>query len=390
VGAVARAEQAIAIAPNLADAHNNRAAALLALQRPEPALASAERALALDPRSAAAHYNKGLTLLPLMRHDDALKSFEAALALDPGFVAAAWTRATTLLLLGRYAEGWPAFEARKRLNPERYPAGQGRPWRGEPLAGRRLFVQAEQGMGDSIQFARYLKLLDEQGADVTVAAHPALKPMLARMVPRFPVLDPGETAETDYHCAMMSLPLAFGTTLETLPAPARYLAVDPERVAAFEALLGPRTKRRVGLAWSGNPDHKNDHLRSIAFARLAPLLTADVEWVAVQNAVRASDRAAFDASGVRFAGERINDFDENAALVETVDLVISVDTSLAHLAGALGKPVWVLLAHSPDWRWMLGRTDSPWYPSARLFRQPKPGDWESVIAEVRAALGAED
>lgn len=387
--ALASAERALALAPNLADAHNNRASALLALQRPSDALVSVDRSLALEPRSATAHYNKGLALIQLMRHELAIESFDAALAIDPGLAEAAWTRATVLLLLGRYAEGWPAFEARKRLNPERYPQGQGRPWRGEPLDGRRLFVQAEQGIGDSVQFLRYLPLLEAMGARLTLAAHPTLKPLIARLTPGSALLDPGETAETDYHCALMSLPLSFATTLTTLPAPARYLTADPGRVAGFQALLGPKAKPRVGLAWSGNPEHQNDHLRSIAFARLAPLLSTDVEWIAVQNEVRAGDQAAFVASGVRFLGERLTDFDAAAGLVEALDLVISVDTSLAHLAGALGKPVWVLLPHSPDWRWLLGRDDSPWYPSARLFRQPKPGDWASVIDEVRANLRAQ-
>jgi tetratricopeptide (TPR) repeat protein len=387
--ALVSAERALALDPGLADAHNNRAGALIALQRPTDALASVDRALALDPRSPQAHYNRGLVLLQLMRQDEAILSFEAALAIDPDFVEAAWTRSTTLLLLGRYAEGWPAFEVRKQLNPDRYPGGQGHSWRGEPLAGRRLFVQAEQGLGDTLQFARFLPMLEAMGASLTIAAHPALKGLVGRLAPRAVLLDPGERAETDEHVALMSLPLALGATLETLAAPERYLAADPERVAAFEALLGPRTRPRVGLAWSGNPDHRNDRFRSIAFERLTPLLSPGFDWVAVQNAVRPGDQAAFDAAGVRFLGEHLADFDDTAALVEALDLVISVDTSTAHLAGALGRPVWVLLAHSPDWRWMLKRTDSAWYPSARLFRQPKAGDWESVISVVRVALAAE-
>jgi hypothetical protein len=186
----------------------------------------------------------------------------------------------------------------------------------------------------------------------------------------------------------MSLPLAFGTEIDTIPAPARYLAADPERRAAWRARLGPQGRLRVGLAWSGNPLHGNDHNRSIALAQLAPLLEMDCEFVSLQKEHRAQDIDALDAAGVRRMDAHIGDFADTAALCELMDVVISVDTSVAHLAGALGKPLWVLLPHVADWRWLTEREDTPWYPAGRLFRQSKIGDWPGVVEAVKLALGA--
>jgi hypothetical protein len=185
----------------------------------------------------------------------------------------------------------------------------------------------------------------------------------------------------------MSLPFALGTTLETIPGPGAWLKAGAERRLDLEARLGPRTSPRIGLAWSGNPAHENDRQRSIPFERLVPLIGANAQWIALQNAIRPSDRTPFDRCGqVSFHGEALKDFSDAAALVDLVDLVITVDTSLAHLAGAMGKPVWILLPFNPDWRWLLSRTDSPWYPTARLFRQPRHGDWEGVFEGVGREL----
>ena len=193
----------------------------------------------------------------------------------------------------------------------------------------------------------------------------------------------------DFQCALMSLPLLFGTTLQTVPAFERYLAPEAERLERMAHLLGPRTRPRVGLAWSGNSANKNDLFRSIAFARLAPLFGGEIEWIVAQNVVRPSDAPALaESPEVRFLGHELADFADTAALVAQCDLVISADTSIAHLAGALGKPVWVLLPLGCDWRWLKDRSDSPWYPTARLFRQPRLGDWESVVDAARRALPA--
>jgi hypothetical protein len=209
-------------------------------------------------------------------------------------------------------------------------------------------------------------------------------------MPNVTILGEGEPVPNfDYQCSLLSLPLAFGTTLDSIPPPPRYLAADGERRARFAALLGPRTKPRIGIAWSGNPGHKNDHNRSIAFDRLSPLLSRDADWIALQNAVRPSDAAALQACGrLGVFADQLNDFADTAALLDLMDLVITVDTSIAHLAGAMGKPVWIMLPFSPDWRWMLKRRDSPWHPSARLFRQSEIGDWTKVIDDIKGGLRA--
>ncbi len=388
--ALAACDHALALRPGYGLAHNNRGDALLKLGRPIDAIAAFDSAIALNPAHAEAHYNRGVALHELGRLDEEARAYDTALALRPDYVNARINRAISLLLTGKLAEGFAAFEARKG----HWPAGQrqypgARPWTGGPIPpGERLFLYPEQGLGDTIQMARYLPLLTERGIAFDLAMQDPLIPLIQPLVPQTPIL--GRDAvppRFEHHASIIDLPLAFGTTLETVPSPGRYLASEPARRARFEAILGPRDRPRIGLAWSGNPDHKNDRNRSIAFERLRPLLDHDARWVALQNDIRPADRHAFEADGrVSFHGDALSDFADTAALADLLDLVITVDTSLAHLAGALGKPVWILLPHIPDWRWLLGRDDSPWHPTARLFRQPEPGDWTAVIDRVKAAL----
>jgi tetratricopeptide (TPR) repeat protein len=358
------------------------------LQRFEEALACADQAVALVPDSGLAHNNRGAALGEMNRAAEALAAYERAVALSPNLADAATNHAVSLLILGRYEEGWRAHECRKRTwdRPEQQfdPA---RAWLGGPLEGRRLFIHQEQGLGDTIQFARYLKLFEGQGEQITFQAPYPLEPLLRPLLPDAEiVLNDDRPADYHLHCSLMSLPLAFGTTLETIPTWPCYLSAEPERRADFAARLGPKTRPRVGLAWCGNPNHKNDKNRSIAFDRLAPFLGDDVEWVCIMDRLRISDAEAFAACGKVHAPGDDLDFANTAALIENLDLVISVDTSLAHLAGALGVPTWVLLTFRPDWRWLLDREDSPWYPSVRLLRQPRVGDWDSVLERMRAEL----
>lgn len=384
-------DAAVALQPAHARAHHNRGTALKALGRLEEALASYEAAVALNPAYAEAHSNRGLALRDLGRLDASLSSYDAALAADPNFAEAHLGRSLTLLLAGRLAEGWPEYEWRRATWPAERQLDPERAWYGQAdLAGRRLFVRHEQGLGDTLQFARYLPRLIAMGAEVIVQVQAPLVPLLAPSLPGLTWLADGAPApDFDFHCALMSLPLAFSTSLDKVPPPLA-LAADPARRAAFEARLGQKTRPRVGLAWSGNSAHANDANRSIAFDRLAPLLAADADWFALQTEIRDSDAGAFAAAGrVAFLGEALADFADTAALVRHMDLIITVDTSLAHLAGSLGKPTWILLPTAPDWRWLEGRADSPWYPSVRLFRQGARGDWDAVVAEVAAALGEE-
>jgi hypothetical protein len=295
-----------------------------------------------------------------------------------------------LLCDGDFERGWKLYESRRdKPGFANYDLDPSTIWLGDrPLQGKRLFVHCEQGAGDTIQFIRYLPLLKATGAIRTVAVQQPLVSLLGQVDPACKVIAEGLLPDRyDYHCPLLSLPFALGTTLETIPPMPRPLVAGPAEVARFSRLLGPRVRPRIGLVWSGNPDHDDDHNRSIAFSRLAPLLGDGEDWIAIQKDIRDTDRPAVEAAP-RLAryGDQLADFADTAALISHLDLVISVDTSVAHLAGAMNRPVWILAPFDPDWRWLLGRDDSPWYPSARLFRQRATDDWEEVIARVRREL----
>ncbi|RQS37233.1 tetratricopeptide repeat protein [Burkholderia sp. Bp8992] len=423
--------EALARNPGDIDARRNRAAALRALGRFDDALADYDAALALTGPHAELHYNRALALQQLGRYDDALASHAAAAAApadtaqalftralarqhlgaddaaltdyadacrrDPNHGAARRSEAFCRLLTGDFDAGWRQHEARwEAADVMLHRRHADRPrWTGdEPLAGRTLLLHAEQGYGDTLQFCRYANLAHDAGATVIVEAPAALGELLGTLRGVSRVVTEGQPMPAfDLHCPLMSLPYAFRTTLDTVPADVPYLRADVSRRAAWARridAIAPPGRLRVGLAWSGNPRHSNDENRSIPFAMLAPLVASDAldaTFVSLQSQVRARDADAFAASGVLSFADALHDFSETAALVDTLDLVISVDTSVAHLAGALGRPVWVLLPRVPDWRWLLERDDSPWYPAATLFRQTRPGDWPAVIGRVVDALG---
>ncbi len=388
----------------LANPYLNRGAALQELGRFDAALESFDRAIALDPALAAAHANRGCTLDCLGRPQEALASCERALALQPDYAAAHLNRAIALLRLGRYPEGWAEYEWRWR-NTESALCRDRRPraaplWLGrEPLAGKTLLLHAEQGYGDTLQFCRYARLACERGARVVLEVHPALKGVLSRLEGVSQVIARGEpTSDVDFQCPLMSLPLAFGTRLETIPSGERYLAAEPQRVERWRARLGERRGFRVGLVWSGGlrPDEPEywsaNARRNIELQRLRELAHPRIEYVSLQKGQPAEaepqELRRRGWSGPRLAEwpRELSDFAETAALIENLDLVVSVDTAAAHLAAALGKPTWILSRFDGCWRWLLGRSDSPWYPSVRLFRQQTPGSWEDVIRQVRAEL----
>jgi tetratricopeptide (TPR) repeat protein len=396
IEALASYDAAIALSPDYVEVYNNRGVVLDDLDRHAEALASFDRAIALRPDYAEAHTNRGATLTDLQRHEEALASYDRAIALKPGDVETHLNRGLLLLLLGRFAEGWPEFEWRKRL-PEALGARSfPRPlWSGgEDVRGKTLLVHAEQGFGDTIQFCRYAKLLEASGAAVVFSAQPTVRNLLARLTPRIRVIADGELPpEFDYHCPLLSLPLAFDTSLATIPGETPYLFADERLMAEWSGFLPPKTKPRIGIVWSGNPDQGNDRHRSMTLDTFVPLLAPAADWIALQTDIRDRDSAALRQLGrITFFGDALKDFSDTAALLALMDLVITVDTSVAHLAGAMGKPVWILLAYNADWRWLLERPNCPWYPSARLFRQSELGDWASVIAtvtnELRTVLGA--
>jgi tetratricopeptide (TPR) repeat protein len=398
LAALGRAEDALAaydraaqLAPDYPEAHNHRAIALHDLDRAGESLAAAERALALSPRFADAWYNRGNALRDLNRHADAAQSYERAIAIDPAHASAHWNLADCRLILGDFARGWDEYEWRWKLAARRGTRRDfAQPlWLADaPLAGRTILLHAELGLGDTLQFCRYATEVARRGATVVLEVQAPLVALLsglegvARVVARGEALPP-----FDFHCPLMSLPLAFRTDFASVPARVPYLRADPARVAAWRERLGAAGRPRVGFAWSGSSGLRNDR-RSMTLAQMLPLVAGEIDWVSLQKEVAAADApllAARDA--VRDAAPGLVDFAETAALVELLDLVITVDTSVAHVAGALAKPVWILLPHSPhDWRWLLGREDSPWYPQARLFRQRAPGDWAEVVERVARAL----
>src|SRR5471032_766497 len=387
--ALAMFERALRLDPDYAEAYNNLGGTLVDLHRHEEALLCFERALKLAPDYLDAHYNSGNALQFLQRTDAALRSYERALAIDPDDIEASVNAGICRLLHGDLQGGWPLYEARwRRLPVPDYLPPQ---WRGDaPLAGKTILVYAEQGLGDTIQMCRYVALLAAQGADVVLRVQPALKALLAQLPgARVVLADDEAPPRVDYHCSLMSLPFAFGTSLATIPAGAPYLRADPARVAAWTQRLGAPAGRRIGLAWSGNRGHDRDGSRSIPLMQLRGLFGADAQFVSLQPELRAIDRIVLE-NDQRIASHaaQLTDFAETAALIAQLDLVISVDTSVAHLAAAMGKPVWLLLAYAPDWRWLLERDDSPWYPTMRLFRQSVRGDWDGVVAEVAHALAA--
>jgi tetratricopeptide (TPR) repeat protein len=394
--ALASHDRAIALRPDFAEAFTNRGNVLTELQRYDEAVASYDRAIALKPGGAEAHANRGTALKNSQRHREALASQDAAIALRPGYADANWGQSLCLLALGQFERGWRQFEWRKQLKEPHGNRAPGRPlWLGqENIAGKTLFIHWEQGMGDTLQFCRYARLAQALGAGVIVSAQAPLRRLLTSLHPEIEVLaDAAVPSDFDYHCPMMSLPLAFGTRLDTIPATVPYLAAEAGAVAVWRRRIAALPGLRVGLCWAGNPRHDNpaahaiDRRRSMRPAELAPLGVADVSFVSLQKGEAVGQVAAApDRMSIRDWTDELTDFADTAALVEALDLVVTVDTAVAHLAGALGKPVWILNRFDACWRWLVGRVDSPWYPTARLFRQPKPGDWDSVVAEAATAL----
>jgi hypothetical protein len=299
------------------------------------------------------------------------------------------------LLRGEFAAGWALYEWRWKSQVLKQDAAR-RPseplWLGDaPVAGKTILVHPEQGFGDFIQFCRYVPQLEAMGARVILEVHAALMPVVATLATTATLVTKGRDAlpPFDLHCPVLSLPHAFATTPETVPSTVPYLAADAEKIAAWESRLGEKIVPRIGLAWSGSPTHTNDHARSIPLALLEPLLALPIEFHSLQKEFRAADQAVLQGLAMLHThAAQLADFSDTAALVATLDLVITVDTSVAHLAGAMGRPVWLLLPQIPDYRWMLERSDTPWYPTMRLFRQHKRGDWAGVIAEVAVALEA--
>jgi tetratricopeptide (TPR) repeat protein len=372
--------------------HYNRARWLTNLdRRPDEALTSYEHTIALLPDYARAHHGRGLALRNVGRMEEALAAHERAVELDPDNAIFQFGKGWQLLQLGDYANGFPLFEwrfrggVRAKFREFRQPQ-----WRGETAARQTLLLYAELGLGDNTQFVRYLPLAKARVGHVVLELPRTLWPLLGAMADGITLVEPGAALpEFDLHCVFMSLPYALGTTLNSVPAQVPYLTAPVERLPAWRARLPKTARVRVGLVWASSSTHYVAAKRNVQLTSLAPLLaTEGVDFVSLQVQYRADDLPLLAQLPIERIDGAITDFGDTAAAIEQCDLVISVDTSVAHLAGALGKPVWVLLPFIADWRWLWNRNDSPWYPTARLFRPSRRDDWEDVIAKVARELAA--
>jgi tetratricopeptide (TPR) repeat protein len=380
--------RALSLAPGDAEAHSNMGNALRDLGRADDAVASYRKALTLKPDMPEAFSNLGVVLQDMGRMEEAVDAYEAALAAAPDNAGFHWNLSLGLLVMGDFARGWPEYEWRVKTEQHPKPVFSKPAWDGGDLTGQTLLLYEEQGAGDSIQFVRYARLAKARGADIVLACRPELAKLLATAPGVDRLSLKGETLPAfDCHASLLSLPLLFKTEMETIPGDTPYLSTDAAAAEGWRTRL-PATGRNIGVVWRGNPIHKNDRRRSIPAATFAELVCLDtVNWLSLQKDGRPDELAALNAGGtVRDLGPEMGDWADTAALVSQLDLVITVDTAVAHVAGAIGKPVWLLIPFSPDWRWLLHRADSPWYPTARIFRQHEAGDWNGVFADVRAAL----
>ncbi len=392
VEAVENCKQAVQLKPDYAEAYNNMAAALQSQGQYAEAVEKCQQAVLLKPDYAEAYNTMASALQSQGKYTEAIENYRHTLQLKPDYAEVHNNLGMALLLTGEFSQGWKEYEWRSNAKVPTYPHRLEAPrWDGSPFVGKRLLVHYEQGLGDSIQFARYLPMVKDQGGTIILEER---KPLLGlfqqfseidELVEASPNTKPA--VKFDIYVPFMSLPAIFGTTPETIPAEVPYIGADSEKVRYWQNRLDG-ADFKVGIAWAGRATHKNDRNRSCALEHFAPLAKIDgVKLYGLQKGKAASQANQLpEDMEVTNLGEQLEDFTDSAAAIENLDLVISVDTAAAHLAGAMGKKVWTLLPLSPDWRWMLDRQDSPWYPTMRLFRQEKCGDWDGVFSRVAEEL----
>jgi tetratricopeptide (TPR) repeat protein len=392
--ALAAYDAALRLRPDFAEAHNSRGFTLDEIRRAEEAIASFDEAIRLRPDLYEAHHNRGVALGKLARYPEAIASFEQALRLVPNYPEARRNRALAILVLGDLERGWQEFEWRWKCHDLRMPKHPRPLWEGEPLDGRTILLHVEQGLGDTIQFVRYTAQVKARGGRVVVECQKPLVPLI-RTCPGIDVVVPqGEPLPPfDLHTPLLRLMGLFKTRIGTIPAPIPYLTADPQRVVHWREVLGRLPRGfKIGIAWQGNPRHTRDADRSFPltqFERLAGI--EGVQLINLQKGVGNEQLARLDGQfPVVDFGEAVDPglktMQDTPALMMSLDLIVTADSSLAHLAGALGRPVWIALPRAPDWRWLIDREDSPWYPTARLFRQARRGEWEPVFERLGKEL----
>lgn len=390
--AIASYNKAIALKPDSAEAYCNRGVALKERRRLDTAITSFNKAIAINPSYAEAYFNRGIVLQELGFLESAVADYDHAIHFKPDYADAQWNKSTALLLSGNYEKGWKLYEWRwKKTNFPSPKRDFSKPvWLGDiPLRDKTILLHSEQGLGDTIQFCRYADLLSKQGARVILEAPSILASLLETLEGVSRVVTKGSPLPSfDYHTPLMSLPLAFGTNLDSIPSPQRYLKSNVEKSAYWSRRLGEKTKPRIGLVWSSASPFTGDSSRSIALSQFMKILPKEnCEFICLQKEINDIDKELLESlTNINFFGNELNDFSDTAALIDCVDLVVSTCTSVPHLSCALGKPTWIMLSYAPDWRWLLEKTDSPWYHSARLYRQKSPGDWQSVIESVKNDL----
>ena len=375
------------LAQNFSEGWRNRAATLTELGQTDEADAACRKALGLNPNDPIALDTLGNLRLAQNRADDALEAYDKALTIVPDFAAAQGNRALALLLRGDFERGWEAYEWRWQSEHYSSPRKEyEKPlWDGTPLDGKAILLHTEQGMGDAIQFVRYAPLVAERGGRVILSCQRELAHLFGTISEIESVVANGDLPEFDCHAPLMSLPRVFGTRADTIPTDIPYLKAESDRQARWTERLGKGPELKVGLAWRGSTIHPKDRHRSVSVETVRPILNmSGIRLFAMQ--VDAGDVEGTLPDTLDDVSGELSEFADTAACIAGLDLVISVDTAIAHLAGSLAKPVWILLPFSPDWRWMLEREDSPWYPSARLYRQTAPDDWQSVVERIATDL----
>lgn len=371
---------------------SNQSVVLAELGRFHEACESAEASIMLDDSFSYAFNNRANSLALLGRYDEAMNDYLKAIKIAPFDTLTHGNKAMFLLSKGDYHEGWEEYEWRLKEDKNSHLSRFSQPiWNGQPLNGKRILLLSEQGLGDTLQFCRFAIVLREMGADVLLQVQPALKTLLVCLGSGIEVISTAEQLpEFDYYRAIMSIPHVLRTEVDTIPKSVPYLYTDEAKLRKWRNILGVSNKIRIGIVWSGNPDFKNDHNRSMAFTDVISLISEDAEFYCLQKEIRPRDADLLPKqNGLFLIGTDFEDFSDTAAAVELMDIIVTIDTSVAHLAGAMGKPLWLMLPLHADWRWLRERKDSPWYPSARLFRQTKYGDWTDVISEVKEALRTE-
>ncbi|QWD17260.1 tetratricopeptide repeat protein [Polynucleobacter paneuropaeus] len=389
--ALLNCDQAIQLKPDYAEAYNNKGNVLQKLNRLDEAISYYNFAIELNSNEADFYNNRGTSLLGVNRTQDAILNFNVAIYMGPDNSDAQWNLSLAQLLSANFRDGWKQYEWRWQSAEVKHTPVRSffQPlWLGnEDLGGKTILLHAEQGLGDTLQFCRYAQLVSSLNSKVILEVQPPLAKLLGGLKGDFEVIPQGGPIPGfDYHCPLLSLPLAFNTDSETIPLPA-LIQVNKDKLAYWKNHLGLKKKPRIGIVWSGNSAYKNDRKRSLALSELIPYLPTNYDYFCLQKEIRDHDKEILTThSHIKYFTDLIEDFSDTAAVCELMDLVISVDTSVAHLAGTMQKPTYILLPYSPDWRWQLDRADSPWYPSVRLYRQISPGDWSTPLENLHVNL----